>query len=74
MRHYRSKLVKESYHSSKFGCHRHSSNRDMIAFVCHVILQDHIIKALYGFMIKNLSRYTTILASLVAIDIVVVEI
>ena len=37
-------------------------------------LQDHVVKVLYDFMIKSLTRYITILASLVAIDIVPVEI
>ena len=37
-------------------------------------LQDHAAKVLYDFMIKSLTRYITILASLVAIDIVQVEI
>ena len=46
----------------------------MMVFVSHVTLQDHMIKALYDFMIRSLSRYITILSSLVAIDIVVVEI
>ena len=46
----------------------------MVVFVCHLTLQDHMIKALYDFMIRSLSKYITILASLVAIDIVVVEI
>ena len=45
-----------------------------MAFVCHVILHDHVIKALYDFMIRSLSRYITILASLVDIDTVIVEI
>ena len=45
-----------------------------MVFVCHVTLQDHVIKALYDFMIRSLSRYLTILASLVDIDAVVVEI
>ena len=45
-----------------------------MAFVCHVTLQDHMIKALYDFMIRGLSRYITIVAGLVAIDTVVVEI
>ena len=45
-----------------------------MVFVCHVTLQDHMIKALYDFMMRSLSRYITVLASLVAIDIVVVEI
>ena len=46
----------------------------MMVFVCHVTLQDHMIKALSDFMIRSRLRYITILASLVAIDIVVVEI
>ena len=74
MRHYRQEPIKGSYHSSKSGCHRHSSNTDLRVFICHVTLQEHVIKALYDFMIRSLSRYITILASLVAIDIVVVEI
>ena len=45
-----------------------------MVFVCHVTLQDYAIKAMYNFMIRNLSRYITILASFVAIDTVVVEI
>ena len=31
-------------------------------------LQEHVVKVLYDFMIKSLTRYITILASLVAID------
>ena len=31
-----------------------------MVFVCHVILQDHMIKALFDFMIRSLSRYITI--------------
>ena len=45
-----------------------------MVFVFHATLQDHMIQALYDFMIRILSRYITILASLVAIDTVVVEI
>ena len=46
----------------------------MMAFVFHVILQDHMIKSLYDYMDRILSRYINIAASLAAIDIVVVEI
>ena len=46
----------------------------LMVFVCHRTLQGHMIKALYDFMIRSLSRYITILASLVFIDIVVAEI
>ena len=45
-----------------------------MVFVCHMTLQDHMIKTLYDFMIKNLSSYITILTSFLAMDIVVVEI
>ena len=47
---------------------------EIMIFVFHVTLQDHRIKVLYDFMIKSRSRYITILASLVTIDIVAVEI
>ena len=40
----------------------------------HVILEDHMIKGLSDFMDGSLSRHVTILPSLVAINIVVVEI
>ena len=45
-----------------------------MVLISPVTLQDHIIKALHDFIIRSLSRYITILASLVAIDTVVVEI
>ena len=44
-----------------------------MVLVCQVTLQDHIIKDLYDFMIRSLSRYITILASLVATGTVIVE-
>ena len=36
--------------------------------VCQVTLQDHVIKALYDFVIRSLSRYIIILVSLVVKD------
>ena len=45
-----------------------------MVFACHVTLQDHVIKASNGFMVRSLSKYVTILLSLVAIDTLVVEI
>ena len=36
-----------------------------MVFVCSVTLQDHIIKVLNDFMIRNPSKYITILPSLV---------
>ena len=43
-------------------------------FACHVTLQDHVVKAYHDFMIKSLSKYVTILPSLMAIGTRVVEI
>ena len=42
--------------------------------VCHVTLQDHVIKSKSGFMVRSLSKYVTILKSLVAIGTVLEEI
>ena len=42
--------------------------------VCHLALRNHVIKQLNEFMIKNPSRYVTILPGLVAMDPVIVEI
>ena len=39
-------------------------------FVCHVTLQDHVIKVLNDFMVKNPSRYITKLPSLLDIGTV----
>ena len=44
-----------------------------MVFVGHVTLQDRMVIALYGFIIRILSIYIIIPASLVAIDIVLVE-
>ena len=43
-----------------------------MVFVCHVTLQDHVIKGLNYFVVWSPSRYITILPSLVAIVIVLV--
>ena len=59
--------IKVNYHAARFGCHRHSCSRDIQVFVCHVNLQDDLINALYEFMLRRLSRYITILPSLVVI-------
>ena len=42
--------------SCKFGGHSHSGSRDIIIFVCHVTMQDHVIKALCDFMVRSLLR------------------
>ena len=33
-----------SYHSATFGGHSHSGSEVIMNLVCHVILQDHVIK------------------------------
>ena len=43
--------VKVSYHSAKSGGHSQSDSGDVIVFVCHVTLQDHLIKVLFDFMV-----------------------
>ena len=43
MRLYRKEPLKESYHPTKFGGHRHHGSGDILVLVCHVILLDHVI-------------------------------
>ena len=45
-----------------------------MVLVCHVTLQDKVIKALYGFMDRSHSRYLTILPRLLGIATEIVEI
>ena len=63
-----------SYSPVKFGGHRDSGSEDIMALSCHVTLQDHVIKVFHNFLVKGLSRYATILPSLVAIGTVVLDI
>ena len=41
--------IKVNYHPAKFGGHKHCGSEDMI-WVCHVVLQDHVIKGLVHFI------------------------
>ena len=45
-----------SYHSTKFGGHRHCSSEDIKVLVCQVISQDHLIKGSFDFMGKSHSQ------------------
>ena len=54
-----------------FGGH---SENDIKHFICHVILQNHVIEGSCNFMNGSSSMYVTILPSLLAIGIVVLEI
>ena len=50
---YRYEAIKISYHPVEFGGHRHSGNRDIMVLVCHVTLQDHVIKVLRNFKVTS---------------------
>ena len=63
-----------SHHSAKFGVYRHFDIAEIMFLVRHAILEDHVAKELSNFIGRNPSRQVTILPSLMAIDIVVVEI
>ena len=45
-----------------------------MVFVCHVILQDRVIKVLIDFTVRSTSEYVTILLILVVIGNLVVKI
>ena len=32
-------------HPAKFGSHKHSGSRDIMIFVCHLALREHVIRA-----------------------------
>ena len=63
-----------SQHPARLGGHRHCGSGDIMVSVCHVILQEHLIKGSCDSMGRSLSRKVTILPSLVAISTAVVEI
>ena len=44
------------YHFAKFTGHKLFSSRDIIILICHVILQDLVIKGLCDFMGRSTSR------------------
>ena len=68
-----------AYHPVKFGGQKHSDGGDILVLVCHVILQDHVIKGLRDFMgtlwhAQEPIKVSYHPAKLVAIRIEVVEI
>ena len=42
------------YHPAKFGGHMHCGSADVMALVCHAMLQNHVIKGSCDFMGRNL--------------------
>ena len=58
----------------KFSGQKHCGSRDINFLVCHMILQNHVIKRSCNTMGRNPSRLVTKVPSLVAIRTVVVEV
>ena len=50
---------------TSFCSHKHDSSEDIMALVCHMILQDHVIQGSFDFMGGTLSWYVTPLSRLV---------
>ena len=67
-------LYKVNNNLTKYGRNKHCFVGDIMVLVCHVTLQDKVIKALYGFMVRSPSRYLTILPGLLGIATEIVEI
>ena len=42
-----------SHHPAKFDVHRHCGSEDIMALVCHMILQNHVTKGSCDFMDKS---------------------
>ena len=62
-----------SHHPAKSCDDKYHGIGNFMVEVCHVILQDHVIKG-SGNMFRSHSRLATFLPSLVAVGVVVVEI
>ena len=50
------KPLKASQHSPKFSCHKDFCGEDITILVCHVSLQDSVIKVSFDFKDMSLSR------------------
>ena len=48
--------MRVSSSTAKFGGHRNCDSEDIMVLVCHVILQDLVIKGSCDFIDRNLSR------------------
>ena len=60
-------------HFANFSDHRHSCSKDKVVFVYQVTSKNYMIKVLNGFTARSLSRYLTILTSLLVLGTVAVE-
>ena len=67
--------IKVSHHPPKFGCNRTIAvTIYRFLFVTLPCKTTHLIKFLYDFMVRSLSRYITVLPTLVVIATAVVKI
>ena len=63
-----------SHHLAMFDGHWSSESGDLKYLTCHVILQNHVIEGSSNFVSGSFLWYITVLPSLVAMGIIVVEI
>ena len=63
-----------THHIANFNSHMPCGSRDTTYLICHMTLQDNVVKVYCDFMEESSSLYVNILRSLVAIGTVVVEI
>ena len=61
--------LKTIHYSAKYSDHMDSHREDIINLLCHVIFQDHIIRAPCDLIDRNLSRLVTILSSFMVVEI-----
>ena len=61
-------------HPATFGEHSHCDSGDLTYLICHVTLQDYVIKGSCDFMEGSSTFYGTTLPSLVATRILLVKI
>ena len=74
MRIYGWKPLTLNHHLDMFGCHRSIASGDIKYLICHVTSENEMIEGPCNFIIsESFSWYVTTLPSLVAIDIVAVE-
>ena len=45
--------IKASYHPAKFVCHSHYGSGVTMILICHVALQDHLVKGLCDIMVGS---------------------
>ena len=67
-------LTVSHHHLAKFSSHKPCSSSDTAAKIFYVTLQDHVIKESGNFVEGNSSLYIPTLPTLIAIDIVLMDI